>query len=52
MGLSGFGRFEPAEVKLASGDTAFLYALTSKDGCTDLAALLVPAEPAPLYFRR
>lgn len=52
MGLTGFGRFEPTRVRLAAGDTAFLYALTSKGGTTDAAALLVPAEAEPRYYTR
>ncbi len=52
MGMTGFGRFLPTEVRLASGETAFLYALSSKDGFRQAAALLIPAQPKPLYFFR
>jgi len=52
LGLTGFGRFEPCAVPLADGTDAFMYALRSKTGEDELAALLIPGAPEPLYFHR
>ncbi len=52
LGLTGFGRFEPCTVPLADGSDAFMYALRDKTGENELAALLIPGAPDPLYFHR
>lgn len=52
LGDTGFGRFEPTEVRLAAGGCAFLYALKAADGLRSYAALLLPHQPAPFYFER
>ncbi len=52
LGLTGFGRFDPSEIWLKDGSSGYLYALTNKDGSRDVAALLLPDQPQPLYFQR
>jgi len=52
LGLTGFGRFEPCTVPLADGSDAFMYALRDKTGENELAAVLIPGAPNPLYFHR
>lgn len=52
LGNTGFGRFQPVEVPLHGGGTAWLYALRTEDGLKSYAALLLPQCPAPMYFER
>jgi hypothetical protein len=51
LGASGFGRFEPAEIPLANGETAYLYCLQA-DSLRSYAALMLPSDPMPRYYKR
>lgn len=52
LGITGFGRFEPTQFSLMDGNSGFLYALKSKTGEQEMAAILIPGDPQPRYFTR
>jgi superfamily II DNA or RNA helicase len=50
LGLSGFGRFEPAVVPMSDGQEVWMYML--KAGLTSYAALMIPGRTEAVYAMR
>jgi hypothetical protein len=52
LGNTGLGRFQPEEITLADGTSAWLYCLKEKRGLKSYAALLVPGALEPYLYMR